>query len=114
MKKSRKRKLRERQDRKDEARRRKQAIVGRLLEVLDIEEPLAPILATLREEFAERVGPGLEVVATEKSRGDEIVEAVRHQIETIVDRPIPLTVDGRGVTWALGDFYRGYFAVTGP
>jgi hypothetical protein len=112
MKKSRKQRLRERGERKEEARRRKDAIVGRLLKLLDIEEPLSPILGTLRESFVERIGPSVDVVASEKSRDDAIVEAVRRQIETIVDRPIPLTLGGRSITLALGDFYRGYFAVS--
>jgi hypothetical protein len=112
MKKTRKQKLRQRLDRKEESHQRKCAIVGRVLKMLDIEDTSAPIPESLRDEFVKRVGPAIEVIASEKSAGDAIVEAVRREIETIVDRPIPLELDGRRITLALGDFYRGYVAVS--
>lgn len=111
MKKTRKQKLRQKADRQDEALRRKDAIVGRLLKMLDIEDPLSPILETLRDELVRKIGPVIDVVTSEGSGGDAIVEAARRQVETIVDRPIPLELGGRTIPLALGDFYRGYFAV---
>jgi hypothetical protein len=111
MKKSRKQKLRQRFDRKEGARQRKYAIVDRLLKLLDIEDPLAPDLAILREEFAKRVRPSVDVVVSDKSKGDMIVEMVRRQIETIVEKPIRFTLGDRTVSLALADYYRGYFAI---
>ncbi len=67
--------------------------------MLDIEEPLSPILATLLKDFVKAIGPSIDVVASEKSKDDMIVEAVRRQVETIVDKPIRLPLGDRGAVW---------------
>ena len=112
MKKTRKQKLRRELDRKEEARQLKGAIVDRLLKTIELEEPLAPILGDLREEFIKDIGPRVEVVASERSADDLLVELVRRDIEAIVERPVPVEVGGRRVVVSLGDLYRGYRAVS--
>jgi hypothetical protein len=112
MKATRKQKLRKRIERRRTAEDRRFGIIEQVLRMIGVHDLLHPLIIPFKADFVRKTSPRLEVLTSEESRNDPLVDAVCREFEIIVDKPLRITLDGRAVEIALSDFYRGYFVVT--
>jgi len=111
MKRTRKQKLKEREDRRVRSLETKFAILEKLLNLFGIKEELVELAKAMGDEFLAYIDPPLEIVVDPASAADITVEEVRDEIMELVDHLLILKVDGRQVPLSVNDWFRGYRAL---
>jgi hypothetical protein len=112
MKKTRKKRLEERREKREKADRQRYEIAERLLVMLDVKELMNPEITKSREYLIAKIRPRIDVIISEDSRQETILEDVRLEVASVIDKPDLIFVGGRAVKVALGDMLRGYSAVS--
>ena len=106
MRPDRKKKLKLRAEKAERSDARKHASLERTLAVFGLKEVISRFPKGIRDLFVEKMGPGVEVVASEDSRDDPEISEVVREIQALTKRPLRSSIEGREFELAIDDFYR--------
>jgi hypothetical protein len=112
VRKTRKKKLEERQEKREKADQQRYAIAERILTMLDLKELIGPEVSRTRDYLISTIGPKVEVVVSDDSRQEPFLDDVRLEVAVAIEALDRIQIGDREVTLALGDILRGFYSVS--